>query len=125
MTPVPVLGGPGGLGGSVTVLAGESQKSGPIGLAVILVLCVVSYLLFKSMSRHMRKVREEFPDDGNAPTATSSATSTTTSTTTTSTTSSAAPTVAPPPPAGGPAPAGNAGATPADATGSPEEGAPA
>ena len=47
---------------SATVLAGENQKSGPIGLAVILVLCVVSYLLFKSMSRHMRKVREEVPD---------------------------------------------------------------
>ena len=48
------------------VLAGENQKSGPIGLAVILVLCVVSYLLFRSMSRHMRKVREEFPDGRDA-----------------------------------------------------------
>ena len=59
----------GGVGTSIasTVLAGEDQKSGPIGLAVILVLCVVSYLLFKSMSRHMRKVREEFPTgDGTA-----------------------------------------------------------
>lgn len=48
---------------AAVVLAGESQKSGPIGLAVILVLCVAAYFLFKSMSRHMRKVREEFPAD--------------------------------------------------------------
>lgn len=40
---------------------GESVKSGPIGLAVILVLCVAAYFLFKSMSRHLRKVREGFP----------------------------------------------------------------
>jgi hypothetical protein len=41
--------------------SGEAAKSGPIGLAVILVLCVVCYFLFKSMSKHLRKVREEFP----------------------------------------------------------------
>jgi hypothetical protein len=40
---------------------GEGVKSGPIGLAVILVLCVAAYFLFKSMSKHLRKVREEFP----------------------------------------------------------------
>jgi predicted permease len=46
---------------ALTVLASdESKKSGPIGLAVILVLCVVCYFLFKSMSRHLRKVREDF-----------------------------------------------------------------
>jgi len=48
------------------VLADESKKSGPIGLVVILVLCVACYFLFKSMSRHMRKVREEFPVDATA-----------------------------------------------------------
>ncbi len=42
---------------------GESAKSGPIGLAVILVLCVAVYFLFKSMSKHLKKVREEFPSD--------------------------------------------------------------
>ena len=48
---------------ALTVLASdESKKSGPIGLAVILVLCVVCYFLFKSMSRHLRKVREDFGD---------------------------------------------------------------
>jgi hypothetical protein len=41
--------------------SGEGWKSGPIGLAVILALCVASYFLFKSMSKHLRKVREEFP----------------------------------------------------------------
>jgi hypothetical protein len=42
---------------------GEGVKSGPIGLAVILVLCVAAYFLFKSMSKHLKKVREEFPTD--------------------------------------------------------------
>jgi hypothetical protein len=41
----------------------ESKKSGPIGLVVILVLCIACYFLFKSMSKHLRKVREEFPTD--------------------------------------------------------------
>jgi hypothetical protein len=45
----------------VVAKSGEAAKSGPIGLAVILVLCIVCYFLFKSMSKHMRKVREEFP----------------------------------------------------------------
>lgn len=40
---------------------GEGVKSGPIGLAVILVLCVVAYFLFKSMSKHLRRVRDDFP----------------------------------------------------------------
>jgi hypothetical protein len=49
---------------ATTLLAGgENKKSGPIGLAVILLLCVACYFLFKSMSRHLRKVREEFPAD--------------------------------------------------------------
>ena len=48
----------------VMLASGEAKKSGPIGLAVILVLCVACYFLFKSMSKHLRKVREEFPVDG-------------------------------------------------------------
>jgi hypothetical protein len=48
--------------------SGEAGKSGPIGFAVILLLCVACYFLFKSMSKHLRKVREEFPvDDPEAP----------------------------------------------------------
>lgn len=45
----------------------EGSKSGPIGLAIILLLCVACYFLFKSMSGHLRKVREDFP--ANPPTA--------------------------------------------------------
>jgi hypothetical protein len=46
----------------VDILAksGEAAKSGPIGLAVILILCIVCYFLFKSMSKHLRTVRENF-----------------------------------------------------------------
>ena len=59
MTALPML--------ATTLLAGgENKKSGPIGLAVILVLCVACYFLFKSMSKHLRKVREEFPTDAPA-----------------------------------------------------------
>ena len=42
---------------------GEGVKSGPIALAIILVLCIVAYFLFKSMSKHLKKVRDEFPTD--------------------------------------------------------------
>jgi hypothetical protein len=49
---------------------GECQKSGPLGLVVILVLCVACYFLFKSMSRHLRRVREDFPADAGDPPAT-------------------------------------------------------
>ena len=56
------------------VLAGEDKKSGPIGLAVILLLCIACYFLFKSMSKHLRKVREEFPADGSEPAPTSAPT---------------------------------------------------
>jgi hypothetical protein len=50
---------------AVDVLAksGEAAKSGPIGFAVILVLCVLCYFLFKSMSKHLKHVREDFPKD--------------------------------------------------------------
>jgi hypothetical protein len=52
---------------ATTLLAdGENKKSGPIGLAVILLLCVACYFLFKSMSKHLRRVREEFPTDAPA-----------------------------------------------------------
>jgi len=47
----------------VVAKSGEAAKSGPIGIAVILLLCIGCYFLFKSMSKHMRKVREEFPGE--------------------------------------------------------------
>ncbi len=40
---------------------GEAAKSGPIGLAVILLLCIACYFLFKSLSKHLRTVRERYP----------------------------------------------------------------
>lgn len=47
---------------------GEAKKAGPIALVVILLLCVACYFLFRSMSRHLRKVREQFPVDDAEPT---------------------------------------------------------
>lgn len=47
----------------VLAKSGEAAKSGPIGFAVILVFCVACYFLFKSMSKHLKKVREQFPDE--------------------------------------------------------------
>jgi hypothetical protein len=41
----------------------EGSKAGPIGLAVVLLLCIACYFLFKSMSKHLRRVRENFPQD--------------------------------------------------------------
>lgn len=41
--------------------SGEAAKSGPIGLGIILLLCVACYFLFKSMSKHLKHVREDFP----------------------------------------------------------------
>jgi hypothetical protein len=46
--------------------SGEAAKSGPIGLAVILILCIGCYFLFKSMSKHLKTVREDFPADRGA-----------------------------------------------------------
>lgn len=40
---------------------GEAAKSGPWGLTIILLLVVVCFFLFRSMSRHLRKVKEQFP----------------------------------------------------------------
>jgi hypothetical protein len=45
----------------VAAKSGEAVKSGPWGLAIILLLCVACYFLFKSMSKHLRRVREQFP----------------------------------------------------------------
>lgn len=47
--------------GAFLAKSGEAVKSGPWGLAIILVLCVACYFLFKSMSKHLRRVREDFP----------------------------------------------------------------
>ncbi|MEP6852155.1 MAG: hypothetical protein ABJA87_05795 [bacterium] len=52
------------------VLADDNSdvgKAGPLALLIILLLVVVCYFLFRSMSRHLRKVREDFPTAGTAP----------------------------------------------------------
>lgn len=56
---------------AVTTLAaqGEAAKSGPWGFAIILVLGVACYFLFKSMSRHMKYVREHPPTEWDGRTA--------------------------------------------------------
>lgn len=38
---------------------GECLKSGPWGLAIILLLGVACYFLFRSMSKHIKRVREQ------------------------------------------------------------------
>lgn len=57
-----------GQGVALAVLAdesgGESKKAGPIGLLVILLLAVACYFLFRSMTRHLRRVRDGFPGRG-------------------------------------------------------------
>jgi hypothetical protein len=47
--------------------SGEAAKAGPIGLVVIILLCIACYFLFKSMSKHLRRVRDEFPADAPPP----------------------------------------------------------
>jgi hypothetical protein len=50
----------------VLVVASEvdQQKAAPLGLFVLILLGVACYFLFKSMSRHLRHVRDEFPAAG-------------------------------------------------------------
>ncbi len=45
----------------------ESAKSGPLGLVVIILLCVACYFLFKSLSKHLRSVREGTLGEGEQP----------------------------------------------------------
>jgi hypothetical protein len=51
--------------GFAVVLADEKGKGSPIGIFVVLLLCVAVYFLYRSMSRHLRKVPPSFepPDD--------------------------------------------------------------
>jgi hypothetical protein len=39
----------------------DQQKAAPLGLFVLLLMGVGCYFLFKSMSRHLKRVREDFP----------------------------------------------------------------
>jgi hypothetical protein len=53
----------------VVVVASEAdqQKAAPLGLFVLILLGVACYFLFKSMSRHLRRVRDDFPAAGIVP----------------------------------------------------------
>lgn len=48
------------------LLADEGGKGSPIGLFVVLSLCVAVYFLWRSMNRHLRKVPPSFGGE-NAP----------------------------------------------------------
>lgn len=39
----------------------EAKKAGPLALAIVLVLFIACYFLFRSMAHHLRKVRTDFP----------------------------------------------------------------
>lgn len=41
-----------------TDVGDEKHKAGPIAIVVIAVLCIVCFFLFRSMSKHLRRVRE-------------------------------------------------------------------
>jgi hypothetical protein len=47
-------------GAALSAAGDDQQKAAPLGLFVLLLMGVACYFLFKSMSRHMRKVREDF-----------------------------------------------------------------
>ena len=59
------------------VLADDKGKGSPIGLFVVLLLCVAVYFLYRSMSKHLRRVPPSFdppaaPEDPQPPDVTSS-----------------------------------------------------
>lgn len=55
------------LAGSDAVLAAsDTGKGSPIGLFVVLVLVIATYLLYRSMSGHIRRLPERFPGYGAA-----------------------------------------------------------
>ena len=42
-----------------TDVGDETHKAGPLAILVIAVLCIACFLLFRSMSKHLRRVRDE------------------------------------------------------------------
>ena len=49
------------LAGTVPLAESDAGKGSPIGLFVVLLLVVATYLLYRSMSRHIRKLPDRFP----------------------------------------------------------------
>ncbi len=65
--------------GPVLLAASDTGKGSPIGLFVVLLLVIATYLLYRSMASHIRRVPERFPgagtvDEGAAPARPASAT---------------------------------------------------
>ncbi len=46
---------------TVPLAASDAGKGSPIGLFVVLLLVVATYLLYRSMSGHIRRLPERFP----------------------------------------------------------------
>jgi len=61
---------------AAVLAASDTGKGSPIGLFVVLLLVIATYLLYRSMSGHIRRLPERFPgysdgaDDGVGPDAT-------------------------------------------------------
>jgi hypothetical protein len=58
----------------VTVLAqnnfGDTMSdglAGPMGLLIIVLLGIATFLLVRSMNKHLRRIPERFPDQGSPP----------------------------------------------------------
>jgi hypothetical protein len=51
-----------------TILASApTGMAGPVALFIIVLLCIASYFLFRSMSRHLKRVPLDFPTDPEFP----------------------------------------------------------
>lgn len=53
--------------GPVLLAASDAGKGSPIGLFVILLLVIATYLLYRSMAGHLRRLPERFPGADEAP----------------------------------------------------------
>lgn len=51
---------------AVVLAASDTGKGSPIGLFVILLLLIAVYLLYRSMSGHLRRLPDRFPGYGTA-----------------------------------------------------------
>jgi hypothetical protein len=47
--------------------AAPTGMAGPVALFIIVLLCVAAYFLFRSMSRHLKRVPLDFPADPEFP----------------------------------------------------------
>ena len=51
---------------AAVLAASDTGKGSPIGLFVVLLLIIATYLLYRSMSGHIRRLPEKFPGYGAA-----------------------------------------------------------